>query len=82
MRPQVARVVNTGLALVHAGELVFPAVDSVAAAEIAAADDRTVVNYYFAVEVEVRGAPDGAKSARSTAEDLLASLARSIDNIA
>jgi hypothetical protein len=52
-----ARVLRTGIALVHEGELVLPAVGSEAQAETVLANDRAVINYYFPVEVEVRVSP-------------------------
>jgi hypothetical protein len=51
--PRAARVRRTGLALVHAGELVLPATGSEAEAEWVAASDRTTVQYHFPVEIEV-----------------------------
>jgi hypothetical protein len=51
--PRAARVRRTGLALVHAGELVLPAAGSEAEAEWVAASDRSTVQYYFPVEIEV-----------------------------
>jgi hypothetical protein len=78
-RAQAARVRRTGLALVHEGELVLPAAGSEAAAEVVANDDRAVINYYFAVEVEVRGGTPPAQS-RDSAMRALAALAQSIDN--
>ena len=51
--PRAVRVRRTGLALVHAGELVLPAAGSEAEAEWVAASDRTTVQYYFPVEIEV-----------------------------
>lgn len=50
-----ALVEATGLAVVHEGELVLPASGSEAAARIVAGDQRTTVNYWFPVEVEIRG---------------------------
>jgi hypothetical protein len=79
-RPQAARVRRTGMALVHEGELVLPADGSAAAAEIVANDDRTVINYYFAVEVEVRGGPESAAESRDRTTRALAAFAQSIDN--
>jgi hypothetical protein len=80
-KPQTTRVQKTGLALLHAGEWVVPGPNSEATAEIIRQDDRTVVNYYFAVEIEVRGPPENA-AARNGADSALAALAQSIDNIA
>ena len=53
---EAARVERTGIALVHEGELVLPAAGSEAAATLVAHDDRVIVNYFFPVEIEVRGA--------------------------
>lgn len=80
-RPQAARVRRTGLALVHEGELVLPAAGGEAAAEIVTSDDRTVINYYFSVEVEVRGAAQPAGDARMRASQALAAFAQSVDNL-
>ncbi len=55
---QAARVLRTGIALVHKGELVLPAAGSEAQAEQVIEDSQTVVHYYFPVEIEVRAAPD------------------------
>jgi hypothetical protein len=49
-----ARVTRTGIALVHEGELVLPAAGSEAEAEIVDSDSRSVIHYYFPVEIEVR----------------------------
>jgi hypothetical protein len=51
-----ARVIRTGIALVHEGELVLPAAGSAAQAEQVLDDERAVVHYHFPVEIEVRGA--------------------------
>lgn len=48
------RVLETGIALVHAGEVVLPAVGSEAQAELLADDTRAVINYHFPVEIEIR----------------------------
>jgi hypothetical protein len=50
-----ARVLRTGIALVHEGELVLPAAGSTAQAEQVLADERAVIHYHFPVEIEVRG---------------------------
>jgi hypothetical protein len=52
---QAARVLETGIALLHKDEIVLPAAGSEAVAELAASDERTVINYYFPVEIEIRG---------------------------
>ena len=49
------RVLETGIALVHEGELVLPAAGSEAQAELVADDARAVIHYHFPVEIEVRG---------------------------
>lgn len=50
---RATRVRRTGIALVHAGELVLPAEGSGAEADAVARSDRTVVHYHFPVEIEV-----------------------------
>lgn len=52
------RVARTGIALVHEGEVILPAAGSEAETEALLEDARTVVQYYFPVEIEVRAAPD------------------------
>ena len=49
-----ARVLRTGLAVVHEGELVLPAAGSEAEAELVTEDARNVIHYYFPIEIEVR----------------------------
>ena len=48
------RVLETGIALVHEGELVLPAAGSEAQAMVVAEDARTVIHYHFPVEIEIR----------------------------
>jgi hypothetical protein len=50
---RASRVSRTGIALVHAGELVLPAAGSEAQAEAVAESDRTDVHFHFPVEVHV-----------------------------
>lgn len=50
---RAARVRRTGIALVHAGELVLPAQGSEAEAEAVPFSDRTAIHYHFPVEIEV-----------------------------
>jgi hypothetical protein len=52
------RVLATGIALVHEGELVLPAAGSAAQAAVVADDARAVVEFYFPVEIEVRTGAD------------------------
>ena len=77
---RAARVVRTGIALVHEGELVLPAAGSEAAAEVVSRDDRTVVNYYFPVEIEVRGAAS-VEDPRTAIERALARVASTLNNL-
>jgi hypothetical protein len=51
-------VTETGIALVHKGEVILAAADAEAKGERLLEDARTIVQYYFPVEVEVRAAPD------------------------
>lgn len=48
-----ARVTETGLGVVHAGEIILPAAGSEAQAEQVMDDARTYVQYVFPVEIEV-----------------------------
>lgn len=49
------RVLKTGIALVHRNEVVLPAAGSEAEAEVVMDDARAQLEYYFPVEIEVRG---------------------------
>jgi hypothetical protein len=49
-----ARIVRTGLALVHEGELVLPAAGSEAQAEQVVEDSLSTIVFTFPVEIEVR----------------------------
>ena len=73
-----ARVLSTGLALVHEGELVLPAAGSAAEAERVADDDRAVIHYHFPVEIEVVGA-GAAIDAERLADLTIARLAAHLD---
>ncbi len=55
---RAARVRETGIALVHEGELVLPAAGSEAQAERVASDAQAVIHYHFPVEIEVRASPE------------------------
>lgn len=74
-----ARVLETGLAVVHAGELILPAAGSKAQAEQVLADDRTAISYVFPIEVEVRAPADVDHDA--IVEHTLSSLARSVRSL-
>ncbi len=72
-----ARVRRTGIALVHAGELVLPAAGSEAQAEAVIVSDRTTIHYHFPVEIEVVSFGAGADHdliAERTLERLLSGL--------
>jgi hypothetical protein len=64
--PRAIRVDETGIALVHEGELILPAPGSEAELEAVAGDARATIVYYFPVEVEVRAAPEAV-----SAEDIV-----------
>ena len=72
-RPAAVRVRQTGLAVVHEGELVMPAAGSEAEIEHAATDPRAVVEYHFPVTIEVReaSAPDVDQLAELAARKLV-----------
>jgi hypothetical protein len=74
---RAARVRRTGIALVHAGELVLPAAGSATQAEAVAQSDRSSVHYHFPVEIEVvdaGGAIDHDRIAAHTLERLLSGI--------
>ncbi len=48
-----ARITRTGLALVHEGEIVFPAAGSEAQAAQVGDDARASIHFYFPVEIEI-----------------------------
>lgn len=75
-----ARVRRTGIALVHEGELIQPAAGSEAEAERVAGDALATVNYYFPVEIEVRGAAE-APDAEEIVQETLRRLARSLRSV-
>ena len=75
-----ARVERTGLALVHEGEVVLPAAGSEAEASVVMNDDRTVINYYFPVEVEVRGAAS-VRDPRTAIERALLKVASGLEKL-
>lgn len=54
-----ARVTRTGIALVHEGELIFPA-DGSEVEAVYVSDDQHAVHYHFPVEIEVRSAAPAA----------------------
>jgi hypothetical protein len=72
------RVERTGIALVHEGEYVLPAVGSEAL--IAPADGTgTTVTYHFPIEIEVVGTLDEA-AVRAVSDRVFAELARELDS--
>ena len=74
-----ARVRRTGIALVHQGELVLPAAGSEAEAETVLDDAQSTIQYFFPVEIEVRGAPEGHHPSVA-AELALRRLARGLNS--
>lgn len=53
---EAKRVLETGIGLLHKGEVVIPLAGSEAQAERIADDGLAVIHYHFPVEIEVRGA--------------------------
>lgn len=76
--PAPKRVIETGLAVVHENELVYPAVGSAAEAEFAAGDARAMVQLVFPVEIEVIAGPAAGEAEREAA----LALYRAADRIA
>ena len=74
------RVTETGIALVHAGEVILPAPGSEAETEQVLEDSRTVVQYYFPVEIEVRAAPDAIDSS-SIVDRTLRALGNALEGV-
>ncbi len=77
---RAARVRRTGIALVHEGELVLPAAGSEVQAERVAEDERSVIQYYFPVEIEVRAAPD-PPDLEAIVQETLRRLARGLGGL-
>lgn len=75
---RAVRVARTGIALVHEGEIILPAAGSEAQAERVIEDSRTVVQYFFPVEIEIRGAEQ--LDAEEIVQQALVRLARSLEN--
>jgi hypothetical protein len=73
------RVLATGIALLHQGELILPAAGSEAQAERVAADAGADIHYYFPVEIEVRGGGGDAVDVEEIARLIFERLARRLD---
>jgi hypothetical protein len=73
------RVLSTGIALLHEGELVLPAAGSEAQAERVAADAGADIHYYFPIEIEVRGGGDAAPDVEDIVRIVYERLARRLD---
>jgi hypothetical protein len=73
------RVLRTGIALVHRNEVVMPAPGSEAEAEVVMDDARAQLEYYFPVEIEVRGAHQAIDS-DALADLVLRKLAARLDH--
>ncbi len=79
-RPRAARVRRTGIALVHAGELILPAAGSEAEADRVEADERNTIHYHFPVEIEVRTTP-ATIDVEEVVQRALNRLAAQIENL-
>ena len=73
------RVLATGIALVHEGELILPAAGSEAQAERVAGDAGADIHYYFPVEIEVRGGSGAGIDAEELARLIFERFARRLD---
>lgn len=69
------RVLETGLAVVHQDEVVFPAAGSEAEAELVLDDQDSAIVVYFPVEVEIRAIPADIGEMRRIAEEAMQDLA-------
>ena len=76
VEPGAKRVTRTGIALVHENEIIYPAAGSEAQAIQALEDNRTRIDVYFPVEIEVRavGAGRAAPADGGTLERTAAAL--------
>ena len=72
------RVTETGLAVVHEDEIVFPAAGASAEAELALDDRESAIVVYFPVEVEIRAVALDNSGVRSVVEDVMTDLARAL----
>jgi hypothetical protein len=72
------RVLEAGLAVVHEGELVFPAAGSAAQAELMLDDRSSEIAIYFPVEIEIRTVELDSARMRHIAEDVLHDMARTL----
>jgi hypothetical protein len=73
------RVLATGIALLHQGELVLPAAGSEAQAERVAADGTADIHYYFPVEIEVRAGAGATIDVEEIARLVFERFARRLD---
>jgi hypothetical protein len=73
------RVLSTGIALLHEGELVLPAAGSEAQAERVAADAGADIHYHFPIEIEVRGGGDAVLDVEDIVRIVYERLARRLD---
>jgi hypothetical protein len=75
--PEAQRIVRTGIALVHANEVILPALGSEAQAEQVGEDARAGIVYQFPVIVDVRGPAEPTDPA-TLREHALSALAREL----
>ncbi|NMQ29747.1 hypothetical protein E4Q23_19435 [Candidatus Accumulibacter phosphatis] len=66
------------MAVVHEGELVFPAAGSAAQAELMLDDRSSEIAIYFPVEIEIRTVELDSARMRHIAEDVLHDMARTL----
>lgn len=74
-----SRVRNTGVALVHEGEVVLPAAGSEAQSEQVIDDARTAIHYHFPVEIEILEPAE--VDIQNIADEVLSRLTRAFDGI-
>lgn len=72
------RVTETGLAVVHQDEVVFPAAGSAAEAELAVDDSESAIVVYFPVEVEIRAVPADTAAMQRIVESAMHDLAQAL----
>lgn len=74
-----SRVRNTGIALVHEGEVILPAAGSAAQAEQVIDDARTAIHYHFPVEIEILDTPE--VDMQSIVDEVMTRLNRALRGI-
>jgi len=79
-RPRGGLVLQTGIALVHQGEMVVPASGSEAEIALAEQDARNEIHVHLPVVVEVHGSDQHARAMEQTIDEAMRRLRRAIES--